>query len=67
MIVHRIKKEIEVTHTFTILQYVVAFFVLLTVVSVMFPVVFYVELALAASSLGWVLSIIFNDAFNTNE
>jgi hypothetical protein len=33
----------------------------------MFPVVFYVELALAASSLGWVLSIIFNDAFNTNE
>jgi hypothetical protein len=63
MIVHRIQKEIEVTHTFTTLQYIAVFFVILTVVSVVFPVVAYVELILGISSLGYVISMIFNEAF----
>jgi putative Mn2+ efflux pump MntP len=63
MVIQKFQKQVSVTHTFTIVQLIIALFFGLLGVSIIYPIVFLGAVALAISTTGYILSVVLNDAF----
>ena len=67
MLIQHAQKQVSITHTFTIVQLIIALFFALIGISIIYPVVFWAAALLALSTTGYILSVVFNDAFGNSE
>jgi ABC-type transport system involved in multi-copper enzyme maturation permease subunit len=64
MVIQKFQKQVSVTHTFTIVQLIIGLFFALLGVAIIYPVIFWLAIALAFSTIGYIGSVILNDAFS---